>query len=74
MTNNGFIAAANSLGVCSDYMFRNARDGECPHNRLSLPPKVLFCFVLFCFVLFCFVLFCFVLFCFLFCFVLFCFV
>mmetsp|Transcript_12995 Transcript_12995/g.20002 ORF Transcript_12995/g.20002 Transcript_12995/m.20002 type:complete len:457 (-) Transcript_12995:86-1456(-) len=40
VTNNLFIAAANSLGLCSNYIFRDAKDGECPHGKLELPPKL----------------------------------
>ena len=38
VTNNAFIAAANSMGLCADYNFGNPH-GECPHSLLSLPPK-----------------------------------
>ena len=47
VTNNAFILAANSMGVCSDYVFRSASDGECPHSRTSLPPKVFIILLLF---------------------------
>jgi hypothetical protein len=39
VTNNAFIAAADSFGVCLDYNFSDSH-GQCPRTLLTLPPKL----------------------------------